>query len=500
MARPGVARWLFGLGLCSSIVAAVLACTERSAAAPADEPAKAPEANVATTEQAIAEEKPEPSVTHVVEEGETLWDIARAYGVKVETIQRASSLSARDARRLSKGTKLRIPGATQVVDVLAAKQKAAEAQVLPPLKNAAYHRLQRGESLWTVARTYDVPIEKLMERNALGDEDLPLMRIGQAVIVPGVKQSDVQSAEAKPSKGFVHEMAPGETVWDVARQFGVGVGEIMSANRMNEEQVTNIRDGTRIFLPGVEDDGKGPPRRRKTRRETRSLAIAKRLGLGTLRTAAALLHGRIEERWIRAADAAGRFPGTLRWPVTKGWFVRGYGSGAGGYHKAMDIAGEIGWNVRAAAPGVVGYSGDQVPGFGNMVMVIHPGGWVTLYAHNSVNFVVAGERVTRGGILAEVGSTGRSRGPHVHFELIHDNRNCDPAPLLRPGVKKRTGKLMRYEYTSWRAPDKRPRAVRCSPRQRHPQSQWVINENPTRDATGEAEHAPEVEAAPPEEP
>jgi murein DD-endopeptidase MepM/ murein hydrolase activator NlpD len=146
----------------------------------------------------------------------------------------------------------------------------------------------------------------------------------------------------------------------------------------------------------------------------------------------------------------------------------------------MDIMGKIGWNVRAAADGVVGYAGDQVPGFGNMVMVVHPGGWVTLYAHNSVNFVAAGERVNKGSVLAEVGSTGRSTGPHVHFELIYNGKNCDPAPLFRPGVRHRSGKFSSVDYTSWRLPAKRPRSVQCAQRQKHPIS--VLSENPTLDA------------------
>jgi murein DD-endopeptidase MepM/ murein hydrolase activator NlpD len=164
--------------------------------------------------------------------------------------------------------------------------------------------------------------------------------------------------------------------------------------------------------------------------------------------------------------------------------VRGYGSGEGGYHLAMDIMGEIGWNVRAAAPGIVGYSGDQIKGYGNVVMVIHPGGWVTMYAHNSVNFVVAGEKVPRGGILAEVGSTGISRGPHVHFELIHGGKNCDPAPLFRPGVRHRDGDLAQVDRATWKKSSRRPAEVRCAPRRRHPRSRWVINEDPEKDAAG----------------
>jgi murein DD-endopeptidase MepM/ murein hydrolase activator NlpD len=495
----GTSRFPPGLWL----IAAILACAERGAAAPAQgDQAAAAAAPSAAASAAAPGAGAGPSVVHVVQEGETLWDIARAYGASVDAILQASGMGSKNERRLSKGTRLTIPGATKTVDVLLAKQRAAQPQELPPLRDGAYHRLQRGETVWDVARMYDVSFARLMERNKLTDDGVAKLQIGHALIVPGIKQSDVKDGAGakKAARGFTHEILPGETVWDIARRYRVSVAEIMSANRMSAEQVSNVRDGTRIFLPGVEDDGKGRGQRRKSGRELRAERVARGLGLGTLRTAAALLHGRIEARWIRAASEAGRFNGTLRWPVAEGWFVRGYGSGAGGYHKAMDIAGKIGWNVRAAAPGIVGYSGDQVPGFGNMVMIVHPGGWVTLYAHNSVNFVAAGERVDRGTVIAEVGSTGRSQGPHVHFELIHRNHNCDPAPLFRPGVRKRTGALMRYDYTSWKSPDKRPGPVRCARRQKHPQTQWVIHENPTRDVSPEAEHAPETAAAPPEEP
>jgi murein DD-endopeptidase MepM/ murein hydrolase activator NlpD len=169
--------------------------------------------------------------------------------------------------------------------------------------------------------------------------------------------------------------------------------------------------------------------------------------------------------------------------VNKGWFTRGYGSGAGGYHKAMDIMSPMGTNVRAAANGIVGYSGDGVKGFGNMVMIVHAGGWVTLYAHNSINFAKAGQLVKKNDVIAEVGSTGRSMGPHVHFELIHKNQNCDPAPLFRPGVKRRNGSLARIKYATWQRPGQRPDEVRCAKRMRHPGGLSVMNENPEEEAT-----------------
>jgi murein DD-endopeptidase MepM/ murein hydrolase activator NlpD len=161
--------------------------------------------------------------------------------------------------------------------------------------------------------------------------------------------------------------------------------------------------------------------------------------------------------------------------VTNGRFVRGFGSGEGGYHLAVDIAGDIGWNVRSAAPGIVANAGDEVRGYGNIVIVIHPGGWVTMYAHNSVLFVVAGQRVRTGSVLAELGSTGISRGPHVHFELMYGGRNCDPVHLFRPGVR-HLRRMARIEPLTWTKPADRPNAIQCAPRRRHPHSRWVVDE------------------------
>jgi murein DD-endopeptidase MepM/ murein hydrolase activator NlpD len=180
-----------------------------------------------------------------------------------------------------------------------------------------------------------------------------------------------------------------------------------------------------------------------------------------------LLAGRVEASWARAAGSR-THPSTLRFPVARGWFVRGFGSGAGGYHQAMDIGGLVGWNVRAAAPGLVGYAGNEINGYGNIVMVIHAGGFITTYAHNDKNRVEAGQRVERGQVIAELGSTGRSKGPHVHFELLFNGQNCDPGPLFRPAVHRKNGNVVPIARSVWKHPKRRPKAVRCYPRKHHP--------------------------------
>jgi murein DD-endopeptidase MepM/ murein hydrolase activator NlpD len=431
------------------------------------------------------------TLVHTLSEGESLWDVSRAYGLSIQQIMDQNGLKASDAKRIRTGRQLKLQGAARSTPVeTPLDRKHNPPKPLPPLTDGAYHYLEQGESLWTLARRYDVSIDAIMARNGFSEDVHGQLQIGQPIIIPGLSASQIEAPRPRvnePGKrapsgpGVNHEIARGETVWDLARTYGVSVAEIMAANRLNADAVQNIREGQTLFLPGIEDDGRGHVKRKPTAREGRAHVVASQLGLGGLQAAGRLLHGQVERRWIAAAGGGGIFAGTLRWPVSQGWFVRGFGSGQGGYHKAMDIMGKTGWNVHAAADGIVGYAGDKVSGFGNMVMLVHAGGWVTLYAHNSVNFVSAGQRVQKGAVLAEVGSTGRSTGPHVHFELIYDGKNCDPAPLFRPGVRHRSGKISSLAYTSWRDPGKRPKSVQCAVRQKHPMP--VLSEDPVQDAT-----------------
>lgn len=195
---------------------------------------------------------------------------------------------------------------------------------------------------------------------------------------------------------------------------------------------------------------------------------AERLGMGTVKAAALLLSGRTELSWVRAAGGSDALPGTLRFPVGKGYVGRGFGSGKGGYHQAIDIGGEIGLPVRAASAGVVAYAGNQINGYGNMVIVVHAGGAITTYAHNQKNLVEAGQRVTRGTVLAQLGSTGRSKGPHVHFELLFAGKNCDPMPLFRPTPTRKNGQPAGQTQSVWRDASKRPKSIKCAPRKHHP--------------------------------
>lgn len=123
-------------------------------------------------------------------------------------------------------------------------------------------------------------------------------------------------------------------------------------------------------------------------------------------------------------------------PVAKGWISSLYGyrtdpfTGHKALHRGMDFAGKAGTDVHAVAAGVV-IRANHDDGYGNVVEIRHADGYTTRYAHNRENLVQPGERVNKGQTIALLGSTGRSNGPHVHFEVRHNGRTVDPRRYLR---------------------------------------------------------------------
>jgi murein DD-endopeptidase MepM/ murein hydrolase activator NlpD len=123
-------------------------------------------------------------------------------------------------------------------------------------------------------------------------------------------------------------------------------------------------------------------------------------------------------------------------PITKGWLSSYFGmrthpiSGRREMHKGIDFAGTMGGPVIAVAKGVVTYSGKRYS-YGNLVEIAHGNGYSTRYAHNSRLLVSVGDTVEKGFQIAEIGSSGRSTGPHVHFEVLKNGREVNPIPFIR---------------------------------------------------------------------
>lgn len=127
-------------------------------------------------------------------------------------------------------------------------------------------------------------------------------------------------------------------------------------------------------------------------------------------------------------------------PIRKGWMSSRFGlrndpfNGRVAHHDGVDFAGQAGSEIISVGAGVVTWSGDRY-GYGTMVEISHGGGYMTRYAHNQENRVKVGDVVMKGQVVALMGSSGRSTGPHVHFEVYKHGRPVDPATYIRRAAR-----------------------------------------------------------------
>ena len=136
-------------------------------------------------------------------------------------------------------------------------------------------------------------------------------------------------------------------------------------------------------------------------------------------------------RTSRAVTLPPASRGGFIWPVC-GRVISRFGSiGKGLQNDGINILARKGTPVRAAQNGVVAYAGNELRGFGNLLLVKHKAGWISAYAHNSELLVRTGQKVRRGQVISRVGSTGSVDKPQLHFELRRGNRAVNPERYLR---------------------------------------------------------------------
>jgi len=227
--------------------------------------------------------------------------------------------------------------------------------------------VRRGDTLGSIARRYGVDEEKLAEMNFLRDRNHIFE--GQALVLPGTV--------------FHYRVRSGETLGAIARRFGLTPAELAEINGLADPD--RLLEGQQLAIPAGQGGG---------------VQVSRALPLGQ-----------------------------LTWPV-QGWISSRYGLRNGAMHEGLDIAADHGQIVRAAKDGRVVFSGPRGT-YGETVIIDHGGGLRTLYAHNSRLLVREGQRVLAGQPIARVGSTGRSTGPHLHFEVLLNGVPFDPLLCLQ---------------------------------------------------------------------
>jgi murein DD-endopeptidase MepM/ murein hydrolase activator NlpD len=263
---------------------------------------------------------------------------------------------------------------------------------LPPPVVPATVAVKRGDTVYAIARRYGVSVRGVIDSNRLRPPYKLLA--GQILYLP---------------RDLIHEVRPGDTLYGISRRYRVDMSVIARANRLDDPY--RLRVGRRLRVPGAVVE---PP------------AAAKKVAL-TKPTPASPPRPAVAPPLPKLPPQSGR---RFLWPVT-GKLVSSYGSKDGGLHNdGINIAAPRGTAVRAAEDGVVAYAGNELRGYGNLLLVRHTGSWTTAYAHNEKLLVRRGDKVRRGQVIAQVGSSGSVTTPQSHFELRQGARAIDPVADL----------------------------------------------------------------------
>ena len=209
--------------------------------------------------------------------------------------------------------------------------------------------------------------------------------------------------------GVYHTVQKGQTLYNISRVYNVPLDDIERAN--NLKHATDLKTGEKLFIPGAEKKLYVPPTVETAgnqQNHTGSYAN------GTQTQTPSSGYNKQGHGISQPVSRTGA--PVFIWPL-KGRLLQGFNTANGVKHDGIDIKGQEGDPVYAVADGTVIYSNDTIRGYGNMIILKHKNGFVTVYAHNSVNMVKKGQTVKQGQIIARVGHTGYATGSHLHFEI-----------------------------------------------------------------------------------
>lgn len=253
------------------------------------------------------------------------------------------------------------------------------------------YTVQNGDTISGIARRFNITANTILWENNL---------TVASVIQPGDRLTIL------PSSGVSHTVSSGQTLGQIAGLYGVDANRIMTINGI--ANANQLRIGAKLIIPGGNKIIAQTSSGRIGSKTTASLSGIKKLIPGP------------SSAVIPAGDR-------MAWP-TSGHRITQYYSWR---HSGLDVANKTGTPIYAADSGTVTVVGWNRGGYGNQIMISHSGGKQTRYAHLSAFSVNVGQKVSKGQYIGAMGSTGRSTGPHLHFEVLINGRHYNPLNYVR---------------------------------------------------------------------
>jgi murein DD-endopeptidase MepM/ murein hydrolase activator NlpD len=203
----------------------------------------------------------------------------------------------------------------------------------------------------------------------------------------------------------------------VAAQHRIAQQSVLASNHL--DSAATLKVGQRLSVPGCKAN---------SRKDALGVSTATAVELEDGLLLARVGPARVPTRLFVAVPEFGAVAIEFAWPVD-GPLASGFGRRRAGWHAGIDIQADMGTPVLAAAAGTVSFSG-WAASYGRLVKILHPNGFVTVYAHNSENLVQVGDTVEAGTAIATVGRSGRASAHHLHFEIRRDGMAFNPLYLL----------------------------------------------------------------------
>jgi len=321
-----------------------------------------------------------------------------------------------------------------------------------------------GETVTSIAQRHGVPAAALMQANNL--TAATPVQPGQRLVIPRYNATapaytpmtaPASTAAARPvpaaapsrsapasGTSATHVVAAGDTLYKISRTYGRPVPDIAKAN--NIQPTATLKIGDRIVIPGgspTKTVGKSVPKvaqplaapsaKAQAPKATPAKATPAPKQPEQTQQAAVVTPSSETPAATPAVARSGDGAPSFRWPV-KGRVIAGFGPRPNGQQNdGINLAVPEGTPIKAAEDGVVAYAGNELKGYGNLVLIRHANGYVTAYAHAKELLVKRGDQIKRGQVIANSGQTGNVDAPQLHFEVRKGPAPLDPMPLLSGG-------------------------------------------------------------------
>ena len=291
-----------------------------------------------------------------------------------------------------------------------------------------------GETVESIARKHGVPVTALMQTNGIREPGQ--IRPGQRLVIPRYVSTSPKSAPtyaAQPKAGgSVHVVKAGDTLMSISRGTGVTVAALAKTNHIDSSKKLSV--GDRLTIPqGGHQVAAAQPSAAPKVAEIRTAPAEKKIKVASAAPAQTVHVAKEEpqttETVVKAAEPSGAMP-SFRWPA-RGRVIAGFGSKPNGaQNDGINLAVPEGTPIKAADDGVVAYAGNELKGYGNLVLIRHANGYVSAYAHARELLVKRGDTIKRGQVIAHAGQTGNVTSPQLHFEIRKGSTPVDPTQFL----------------------------------------------------------------------